>query len=36
MITNGFSYIAALLLFAGFLVILEKQTSWKFLSMYHQ
>ena len=29
MITNGFSYIAALLLFAGFLVILEKQTSWK-------
>jgi len=29
MITNGFSYIAALLLFAGFLVILEKQTNWK-------
>ena len=30
MITNGFTYVAVLLLLAGILVTLEKKTGWKF------
>ena len=33
MITNGFTYVAVLLLLAGFLVTLEKKTHWKFFNV---
>ena len=33
MITNGFTYVAVLLLLAGALVTLEKNTNWKFFKI---